>query len=493
MNKRFILLTALALPLAPLFNARAAVNPAIVSADARWLVYADLNSLRQSPIGKELIVMGQKMQVNTDVGNVGVDWQKLLETIGSATAYGTNISPDPKDIDGTLVIEGKPELRKIAESLLLQANIANPNEVVEITDLPFPAYMIKEQKRPAPKAKVETKEGTEANENKPVAPKKLRSTEPMEVVIAFPPEPILIVSKSKAQIVKARDVFKGSAPSLAKTPSAPLAKFVGSSQGAYLFTASTVPTETLIPENAPQARILKMANAGSIALGERGENIVAHADLVASSDQMGEKLLKILQGLTAMLSLAETNDKELANFLNSAAVSRNGNTVSLELSYSSARLATMAKSLQQTGPSERNTPPMILGRELATWQSEASTTANGSVIVTQRSIPNVTLKNGSTLTFARQNAGPRNVRFERIEIVPTEGGAAMTFKGDFLRTNGPRGMWQQLQFPGADGSYTINAYFQNDPEGKASYAASARDPKAPEPTAPASSPAPKSK
>lgn len=484
MNKRFLLLSALALPLAPLFNAHAAVNPAIVSADARWVVYADLNSLRQSPIGKELIGIGQQVKVDTDVGNVGLDWQKLLETIGSATAYGSNISPDPKDIDGALLVEGKPELRKIAESLLLQANIAHPDQFVEITDLPFPAYMIKESKRPAPKkAETPAPEGAEPKE-KAVAPKKLRSTEPMEVVIAFPPEPIVIVSKSKAQILKARDVFKGSAPSLAKTPSSPLAKFIPGSEGSYLFTASTVPTEGFIPENAPQARILRMANAGSISLGERGENVVARAQLVASSDQMGEKLMKIVQGMTAMLSLAETSDKALSDFLNSASVTRTGNTVALDLSYSSARLASMVKSLQQkSGPSDRNTPPMILGREIATWQSEASTTPNGSVTVAVRSIPNVTLKNACTLTFARQNAGPRNVRFDRVEIVSAAGGAPMTFSSDFLRTNGPRGMWQQFQFPGADGTYTINAYYQNDPDGKASYAVSARDPKSAEPAA----------
>ena len=49
--------------------------------------------------------------------------------------------------------------------------------------------------------------------------------------------------------------------------------------------------------------------------GLGGENTFAHTEMIASSDQMAEKLLKILQGMTAMMSLAETNDKQLADFL----------------------------------------------------------------------------------------------------------------------------------------------------------------------------------
>jgi len=108
------------------------VNPAIVSADARWLVYADLNSIRQTTVGKELVESSRRIQFTVRPGNVGIDWQKLLETIGSATAYGATISPDLNEVDGTLIVEGKPELRMIAEGLLLLANLINPKEVIEL-------------------------------------------------------------------------------------------------------------------------------------------------------------------------------------------------------------------------------------------------------------------------------------------------------------------------------------------------------------------------
>lgn len=477
MKKALFALTLLSLPLCSVLRVDAAVDASVVSADARWLVYADLNALRQSAVGKELLTLGEKAKLDTEAGQVGIDWQKLLATIGSATAYGTNLSPDPSQIDGTLIVRGGPDLKKIAESLLIQANLANPKEVAELTDLPFPAYVIKENRRPAKPAAKDAQDGAET---KAPAPKRGRPSEPLEVIIAFPKEPVVIVSKSKAQIIKAGEVVRGASPSLAKTASSPLAKFLKSSDDAYLFTASTVPTDGLVPEEGPQARILKMANSGAIAIGGRGDNIFAHSDLVASSDQMAEKLMKILQGITAMLSLAETNDKALADFLNSAKVDREGKTVTLDLSYSEARMATMIKNLQQKNGPSNSTPPMLNGRSLAEWQAEAGPTpVEGTPApIVSRTLPGITLKSGTTLTLARATNGGRNIRYNRVEITPADGaGAAMTFTTEFMRTAGPRGNWQQFQFPGADGSYTLKVFYVNDPEGKATFAVSAKDPR----------------
>ena len=466
MKKPFLLLAALAVPLLSATRVSATVNPAIVSADAKWVIYADLNALRGSAIGKELITMAEKAQFDTGNGKLGVDWQKLLATIGSATAYGANISPDPKQIDGTLVVQGTADLRKIAESFLIQANLANPKAVAELTDLPFPAYQFMNAEKGA--------------------------TERQELVIAFPPEPIVVISKSKPQILKACEVFRGKAPSLAKASGSPLGKFVQGSEGAYLFAASSVPADSFLPKNGegPEARIFKMTSAGSLALGERGESTFTHAELVAASDQMAVKLMKILEGMTAMMSLAETSDKQLAEFLSSAAVNRNGDVVTLDLAYSSARLATMVKSLQQTqqsSSSDRSGPrptPMFNGTALAQWTAEAGPAAEGGAPgpLVVRTIENVALKNGTLLTLSRQSNGGRNIRYDHVDIIPAGGaGAPLTFRPDFMRTAGPRGTWQQFQFPGADGSYTLKVAYLNDPEGKATFAVSAKDPKAPVP------------
>ncbi len=496
MKKSVLFLATLALPILAACGAKATVNTAVVSADAKWLVYADLNALRAGAIGKELIAAAEKMQFDTGGGKVGVDWQKLATTMGTLTAYGANISTDPKQIDGTLVVQGTADLKKIVESALIQGNLSNPENVVEVTDLPFPAYALKDS--PRKRAADEAKDAAEPKMDKK---SKADRAEPMEVYIAFPPESLILVSKSKAQIVKARDVARGAAPSLAKASGSPLTKFINASDGAYFFAASTVPAEKFFPDDAPQARVVKMANAGSLALGERGENTFAHAELVAASDAMAEKLMKILQGMTAMMSLAETSDKQLAEFLNSAAVNRNGDVVSLDLQYASARLVTMVKSLQQTaqsGPPDRaarTAALMINGKSLAEWKAEAGpANPEGSPSpVVSRTIENVVLKNGTLLTLARQSNGGNPVRFDHIEVMAADGASApLSFRPGFMRTAGPRGNWQQFEFPGADGTYSLKVFYVNDPQGKATFALSAKDPRneaAPAEPAPPKAPA----
>ncbi len=416
----------------------------------------DLDALRTSVLGQELVAAIEKAQTGATGGTIGLDVTKAFKTIGTLTAYGTNLTPDPKDIDGALIVQGTPELRKIAESLLLQGTIAEPKVFSEVTNLPFPAYAI-------------------------TSPPPMGDAPRMELIVAFPPEPIVIASKSRAQLLKAHEVVRGTAPSLAKTSGSPLGRFAAGAVGAYLFAASVVPTENVFPENAPQTRMLRLASAGAIALGERGENTFAHAELLASSGSDADKLTKILQGMTAALSLAETTDKQLTEFIKSTSVTRSGDTVTLDLAYSSARLATMAQSLRQTmeKPAAPKAAPIVSGRTIAEWNatpSDAPDTDPANAAAT-RTIENVELKNGATITLGWRLNGGKGVRYQRVEITPAQGGAPLVFRSDMMQAGGARGaLTARFQFPGADGVYTLKVTYANDPEGKAAYAVSVRDP-----------------
>ena len=445
---------ALLLPLA-----QAAFNPAIVSAEARWIVYADLDALRGSAPGRELVDALQKAQREATDGTIGLDIPKVLTTVGSLTAYGINLSKDPEAIDGALIAQGTADLRKIAESVLLQGTLAEPKVFSEVTDLPFPAYAI----------------------NDPKAPESTR----MQLIVAFPPEPIVLLSKSRAQLLKARDVFRGTAPSLAKGGAAELAKPKVNTADAYLFAASVVPTEPILPKNAPQTRMLQLARSGAIAVGESGPDLFAEVELNASSDQNAGKLLKILQGLTAMLSLAESNDRELAQFLNAASVQRQEDTVTLNLAYPSARLLQMVQTLRARAeaPPARREPVITHGTVVAEWRADEGGAPEGAApdALSWRTIENVSLVNGSILSLGRFATGGRNARFNRVEIIPAEGtGAPLVFRTEYMRNF--RGTMSQFQFPGADGIYTLRVAYQSEPDSDAKFALSVRNPNDPEPS-----------
>ena len=252
MKALLLRLFAASTPLLTPALAPAAFNPAIVSADARWIVHVDLVTLRESTLGQALFTSLQQFAPHLEKGGLRPDFEKILAAAGTITAYGANFSKDPNDIDGTLILQGTGELRKIAEGFVAQATVTEPDTVTEIKGLPFEAYSLAGQ-----------------------------------ATIAFPKEAVILFSKSQAQLVKAYDVYRGSAASLAKNSSSPLALLLPKGGNHYLVAASEVPTtEGLLPANAPQARILQMATAGAIALGEDKSMTTARLHLVASTDEM---------------------------------------------------------------------------------------------------------------------------------------------------------------------------------------------------------------
>ena len=464
----------LGLPLLPLAPLHAALDPAIVGADAQWVMHLDLNSLRDSAIGREIVKQVEAVQFQTKAAPLQLNVPKLLQTVGSITAYGTNLSQDPKLVDGALILQGAPELRKIAEGAVAQATITTPEALTELKDLPFEAYAVQG-----------------------------------ELFVAFPPEPIILVSKSKAQLMNARAVFLGQAASLAKTAGSPLQSLIRDDAGGFVLAASVVPSEKFFPDDAPQARILQMAKSASLELGEAEGQTFAYVQLLASSDETADKLMKILQGITAMISLAETSDKALADFLQSVTVARDKNTVTVHLAYASDRLVRMIQELQQEkkaqtigsgsrrGKEVSNEPvPPVEGKIIAQWTADQELGDLGvspNTLVSQ-TIPNVMLAPGSIIVLTGHRNAGENARFDYVEITPAAGGLARRIEAeDMQRENyfelenrhasGGKlieslNSYGTARFPfgGLAGTYTLTVRYVDENDGRSTFFVSVKDP-----------------
>ncbi len=472
-NSPLLALCATCLPLFPLAAASGAPDAAIVGADAQWMLYVDLNSLREGPLGKELIAAATKAHPKFSEADIQVDFQKLLATVGTITAYGTNFSQHPDQIDGTLVVQGTADFRKIAEGLVAQTELTHPQLITQLKDLPFEAYQISK-----------------------------------DLVVGFPPEPIVLLSKSKAQIVKARDVMRGKAPSLAKSPKSPLAPFMKTSRSPYFVAASVMPSEKQLPDTGPHARILQMAKSGSLCIGDQENNTFVTVQLAASNDESADKLQKIVQGGTAMLSLAESNDRHLAEFLRSVKVERKNETIYLDLSYSSERLVQMLQnSIREEKPKVRvnvgnQNPSRDAGKLVAQWTcdlttGEPSASAKG---LTTRPIENVALQTGSIVTILGRRNDGENARLDYVEVVPQGGGAPLRFEAEHMRhnryniENAPYASGGRViacnsntgtayfHFPASDGTYTLNVRYIDESDGQSTFSVNVKNP---EPQTPA--------
>ena len=449
--------------------ARAELNPAHVPANAKWVVYADLGALRQTALGEQLIAripVGENLPENSPIRP---DLAKILETVGSVTAFGDALTPDAAKMNGALIIQGKPEMRTIAEALIAQFSVSHPEACVELTGLGIEAHQIQG-----------------------------------EIVIGFPAEPIVLVSRSADKMLEALELYRGRGASLARGTHA-LSGLLPDDDVPYtILAASIVPSEAVGGgENSPQARVLQMTQAASVCLGETGENVVARAILESKDDALADKLVRILNGLTAMLSLAETSNADLTAFISSVQIKRVDRTVSLRMSYPTARLVAMFEeqmaqmnpsATSEEAPATPQTPATparraVQGEAFATWVADArldSDAISGGNFALFTSDP-VDLTAGDRITITSERDAGENARVDFIELIPVGGGDAVRYEAEFMRLSnyeiersafasenelikvGDGIGTAQLRFNGTAGSYRVRVSYVDETDGNVTF------------------------
>lgn len=459
-----VLFTA-ALAVFPFTPSYAALDAKLVSADARWLIHVDFNLLRESEIGRELLAIAAKTHSTSTDGPVSIDFQKVLATIGKATAYGANLAPDEKLIDGTLIIEGTPDLRKIAEGYVAQTMLSAPNDITEIKDLPFEAYSI-----------------------------------PGDVFVGFPKEQIILVSKVKSQLARAHELYRGKGSSMAQASSSALRELIPQSRDSFLVAASTVPGETMTGEGGPQARLIKMAQAASLSLGEKNQQTFTTIKLVADSNDTADKLQKIVQGLVAMASLAHSDNKDLEQFMKSVTVDRQNLAVQLNAFYSSKGLIGMIQNMQQhqervAQQVETDGP----GKTIATWKADQDLGSDqpNEKIFTVREMTSVPLVAGAIIRLTGNMDGGEHARIDYLEIQPVDGSSpSLKFEAEYMKLSRyqvekspaasggkliltrDRNAVAELQFPAATGNYHLRLHYLDETDGKSTFTVSVEEPTA---------------
>lgn len=454
-------LSFVCLPLLSLSCGQAAVSPKIIAADARWVVHFDVDALRGTESGEKLLAVAAAHQPPIADGKVKIDVQKVIATIHSATAYGSIFNANSRGPEGALLIQGSDDFRKIVEGVLAEQSLSAPDKIKEVKDLPFETYSVGG-----------------------------------DVLIGLPKEPIALVSKSREQLQRAYEVYRGAAPSLAQSGS-PLLKLLPRDSHDCIVAASVIPKD-FQADLGPHTRVLQMTEMASLTVGEENKSAYARLQLVANSSDTADKLTKIVQGIVAMLSLAETNDQRLDEFIKSAAVERTDDTLRVSISYPAARVAEMidsaAKPPAPRGPSPAPDPQNE--RVLGKWNAEqrlGAGEASEQMLVTQ-TFKGVALKNGSVILINGIRNNGDGAQLDYVEVISEQNpGLVLKFEAEQMKLDGyrPRAVafasggklvsaqkfaTASFAFPAMDGTYTINIRYLDDPDGAAKFVAKVRDP-----------------
>ena len=481
MNTHLLKLAALCSPLLAIgaTPARAGFEAAIVPAEAQWVLYFDLNTLRSSALGSELLTLVPAIDLDSKEFPVKVSIPKIIESIGSATAYGTNFSEDPATMDGALVVRGTDDLRKIVQAFLIAGSTDDSGkaemDIKELKDLGCEAYQI---------------EG--------------------EVIVALPPGNAILVSKSRESLAAARALLASDKGSMARAKSSVLAPLIPKSTETYLLAASMVPRSNgLLPKDGPHGRILQMASAVSVAIGEDGALTTARIQIDATSADMADKLVKILQGLAAGLSFFETDDEALGAFLRSVTVDKTASGALLNLAYPTDRLVQMLKTLRDEqmreeasgdrdharGPAK---PAPVQGRIVTEWKADKDLSSDRPApdnIVTH-AVDQVALAPGQMIWLNGNRNQGENGRFDYIDITPADKSAApVRFEAENMRlddyevedvafaSGGEVIILREgsgsarFAFPGAAGTYTLTVAYVDETDGQSAFSISITDPK----------------
>ncbi len=449
----------------------AQVDPAVVPAESQWLVFADLDAMRQTDLGAEMLgrvqeeYAGHAEELDEPiVGELRVDalMSQIMETIGSVTAYGTNLSGDPDKMDGMALIEGTDKLRTIAEGLIAHMMLSEPDRIDELGDMPFEAYRI---------------EG--------------------EVVVGFPEDPVILVSRSKQNMVAGLEVYRGGGASLANHDGM-LRSMLPADDSYYLLATSAMPDADLPDENTPHARILKMTEAASMVLVDAGDDVLARATLVAESGATAERLHKIVDGMTALLSLAQDSDEDLRNFIESVKVERSDRRVEVEMRYPTAKLIDLADANmnRREHEQERRERQMeaafsMPGDVVSTWHADQDlgSPEPDANTFTEHTTEPVALNPGDRVVIGGMKRGNDWARLDYVELVPAGESAGVRHEVEFMRLSnyriqrhenasagefasvrGGRGIGRaQMIFNGAPGDYVMKVGYVDENDGKAQF------------------------
>lgn len=241
-----------------------------VAEDAKWVAHIDLEGLRQTKLYQQIhsLFLHKPMQELETNLEQEIGMKIPIDGLVSITAYGKTLSKDP-DIDGVLLLELTPELKKIANEWLAgtdtNAKTKRPDFIKPIESEVKGIFKIADELTIA--------SDTDSN------------------YLCLGPSQDRIISKVQQIGPKRLDApIKASFKEHAFPEGAV----------AYLAVASML-EQTALP--AHQAKVLQLSKGASLSLGEADESVFLNLQLRTQDAQASLQVQRILAGIQAVAML----------------------------------------------------------------------------------------------------------------------------------------------------------------------------------------------
>lgn len=287
-----------------------ALDPKLISADARWMVHLDVDGLWATRTTEQLL------KPLADLEHVQRERKKFRDALGfdmiddihAVTLYGDQFTEG----QGVVLIRADVDEGRIAGFLAKQPDY----EPTEYTGRKLHAWTDRHHGKKGTLfgCIYRAADSAPASSSETDAPKS---------------KTLLVVSRNRNDVQKALDVLDGRIASLevGNPLLAGRAESENASQTPIVTIGARGLAEAAMPLRSPVLRHCEVLN---LLVGERGDDVYVSGRLVAKSDQSAADVRQVLDGVLAMGRLAGDSNKELQKVIKMAEVSAEGRIVTVQ-------------------------------------------------------------------------------------------------------------------------------------------------------------------
>ncbi len=325
----FLAIFSLGILTAPQFVKASPVSEESIPAGVEWFIHLDADLLRQTRSGQAFFhEFRNVMPIDEETKKqMPIDPVLILDGIRGLTLFGD--MPDmstgnPEDVPAVVLLEGTPDMMQVLRGLISGMQLENPEAIANSRIGETSIMTLKE----------EGLHGCFVGDNRFLLSKSLLAM-----------SEFLTVNSTGQNHINLDQRF----------PTYRLGERSGVFFGAFVEGLGS------LNDLPAQARILKLTQAVSIQLGEAGDSVNLMASLVTDSDQTGQQVQEVLQGILALFMMTQNGQPDVATLIQSARVDRQGTAVSLNLSYPVERVeqwaVVLAEMVRQEIESSQTPPP----------------------------------------------------------------------------------------------------------------------------------------
>lgn len=291
------------------------LNPEHVPADAKWLIHIDLDQLLDTELVQTVrdrqpgIVQGVRQWIEREYG---IDPRSDLRSV-------TMFSKDYKEYTGSVVLQAKYDPQKVKEQL----KGAEKLETTQWNDLTLYTFQVakhhgmKNQSGAASSGDQHREASKQADSHDHSGGK--------EMTVVMLDSDTIVFGSSVENTKSVVGLLQGDQPSLKDKDS----KLLTSDATDAMMYGAAIKLANITSNDIPMP-VLKQHETITWLFDERDGTLFEHATIVGRSDDVAEKMEKLLQGVVAYEQLWSADSKPLKDIVDAVEVSRDGAIVEVK-------------------------------------------------------------------------------------------------------------------------------------------------------------------